>query len=197
MIKRRPITFRGSSKIGTFSLYYAIVILFLGLTLMIDVIFAKISIDNTCIGNHEKTSSAGCYDLNTRNIFLFSYRNVNDSLKYMDQIYFHEKCHYYWYEKMTQSERSDYNILFETLIYSPSSYALTSVEENFADTCSIYTLTKSYFNKTPDIDNRTLQFMEKLDNLYTEHVYYIPNKLYTMLDEVKGNLSKEIVIYDK
>ena len=74
---------------------------------------------------------------------------------------------------------------------------MTSVEENFADTCSIYTLTKSYFNKTPDIDNRTLQFMEKLDGLYAEHVYYIPNKLYTMIDEVKGNLSKEIVIYDK
>ena len=98
------------------------------------------SIDNT-------NGTSGNYFLRSHNIALYP----RDDSPYLTLIHaHHEISHYIWYEFLSDKLRDDYAVIYENSDEFVSDYAMTEVEEDFAETVSKSIIIDINYSKIPE-----------------------------------------------
>jgi hypothetical protein len=118
-------------------------------------------------GNHLMfflTDASGAYYLRTRTIVISD--DPDDSFGFSSDLFvnFHEIGHHVWHNLLTDEERKNYTQHYNDTQWRPSSYARTSVFEDFADSYAIFTAKAPYLD-----DFRTEILNESLSRIRAEY----------------------------
>lgn len=78
----------------------------------------------------------------------------------LDYIWYHEKCHYYWYNELTYEEKEAYIHIYDNAEFFVNEYAQTEYQEDFAESCMYY-IVSNLQGQSLNLDKERYDFLSK------------------------------------